>query len=378
MPRLQVIHELWRGAWDHLRHRAPDNVPGLDFLRSCAILLVFTGHASEAFGAPHWFSRLPISNYGWTGVDLFFVLSGLLIGTQLWKELKRTGDIRIGRFLMRRGFRIWPLYSAFVLLAAAEVLLLGHSGSGLWADATYLSNYFHNQIGGSWSLSTEEQFYILAPLTLALCIRFLRLERMWLIPAVAPLILIGSRFWTMSQHSSLTVQQLDQVLYFPIHTHADGLAIGLLLAWLVVMRPNWIGSAKFRRFAAAGALLAGGALYVVKPILTNFTALGLIYAALVLLSLGGARTPRIVNWHGFYIVSRLSYGIYLNHLGLMAMGKPFKADGSPTFFLYYAVTLLLSIAVAALTFTLIEWPFLWLRDRWSGRARTMKATSATA
>ena len=109
----------------------------------------------------------PFVRWGWTGVDLFFVLSGLLIGTQLWRELDRTGDIRVGRFLLRRGLRIWPLYTSLVVSIFGEVVFLGRDGSGLWSDAAYLSNYFHCQIGGSWSLSTEEQFYILAPISLA-------------------------------------------------------------------------------------------------------------------------------------------------------------------------------------------------------------------
>ena len=377
--RLGIL-EPWRGAWDDLRNRPPLNLPALDFLRSCAILLVFTMHAAGSFGAPYWFSRLPVSYYGWTGVDLFFVLSGVLIGTQLWKELKKTGDIQIGRFLLRRGLRIWPLYTTFVLFVACEVLLLGRKGSGLWSDAIYLSNYFHCQIGGSWSLSTEEQFYILAAISFALCCRFVPLERMWALPALGPILLIGARFLTIQHHPSLTVLQRNRLLHFPIHTHADGLAIGLLLAWIAVMRPNWIRSAKFRWCASCAAGVTGIALYAIKPILTDFTALALIYGALALLGLSEARLPRILSWHGFYVGSRLSYGMYLNHFGLMEhLAKwGFKVNGSPAFFLSYPISLVLSIALAAITFSLIEWPFLWLRQQWLARGNVPQAACTTA
>jgi hypothetical protein len=156
--------DLWKGGFGDLRVRPKHNMPVLDVLRSCAILLVFTGHFAGYFKAARWFMATPAVNYGWTGVDLFFVLSGVLIGTQLWRELARTGDIRVGRFLLRRGLRIWPLYFSFVAFIAVEVVFFGRSSSGFWADAAYLSNYFHSQIEGGWSLSNEEQFYILAPL----------------------------------------------------------------------------------------------------------------------------------------------------------------------------------------------------------------------
>jgi peptidoglycan/LPS O-acetylase OafA/YrhL len=230
MAEVPSMNASWRSAWHDLRNRPEHNVPGLDFLRTCAILLVFTGHAAGSLGSPAWFAKLPFAYYGWTGVDLFFVLSGILIGSQIWRELKTTGDIQIGRFLLRRGLRIWPLYFVFIILVGCEVLFLGRDGSGLWADAAYVSNYFHCQVGGSWSLSTEEQFYVLAPLSLALFSRFLRLERMWVLPVLGPFLLIASRLLTIRHYPSMPVRQMDQLLYLPIHTHSDGLAIGLAIA----------------------------------------------------------------------------------------------------------------------------------------------------
>ncbi|MGH9519122.1 MAG: acyltransferase family protein [Terriglobales bacterium] len=102
-----------RAALHDLNLPAPGNVPGLDALRTMAILLVVMVHTQESVG-----SHIPFVGAGWTGVDLFFVLSGYLIGRQLWKEAQ-TGRIRIGRFLLRRGLRMWPLYffSALVIWA---------------------------------------------------------------------------------------------------------------------------------------------------------------------------------------------------------------------------------------------------------------------
>ena len=342
-------------------------MPVLDVLRSGAILLVFTGHFAAEFSAATWFSASPVAHYGWTGVDLFFVLSGVLIGMQLWRELARTGDIRVGRFLLRRGLRIWPLYFSFVALLAAEVVFLGRSGSGLWADATYLSDYFHCQLGGGWSLSIEEQFYILAPLSLVAFKRVLKPGRMWIVP-VASLLALNLDRLVRVWHSALPEAVLRQAMYFRIHTHADGLALGMLLAWGAVMRPR-ITSAAVRWPIAIAMLIAGVLIYRIMPVVTNFTALALIYGSFTLAGMAAVRIPAVLKWHGFYVISRLSFGMYLNHFGLLAhlftyMGGWRKSGGEPAFWACYAVSLLLSIGLAGLTFLLVEWPFLRLRALW--------------
>src|ERR1700733_7943814 len=90
-------------AITNLRDRPRGNVPSLDILRSAAILLVLSVHVGGSFNC--FLTPLPFVVGGWPGVDLFFILSGYLIGGQLWKELKATGTVQVGRFILRRGFR---------------------------------------------------------------------------------------------------------------------------------------------------------------------------------------------------------------------------------------------------------------------------------
>ncbi|HEX2933980.1 MAG TPA: acyltransferase, partial [Bacteroidales bacterium] len=85
---------------------------GLDHLRALAILLVMVFHYRQGF--PAWFA--PIGNIGWTGVDLFFVLSGYLIGYQLLKEMKNMNGISFRRFYLKRFFRIIPVYIVMLVL----------------------------------------------------------------------------------------------------------------------------------------------------------------------------------------------------------------------------------------------------------------------
>src|SRR5260221_10426293 len=103
--------DLFAGSIRDLLHPPTGQITFLDGLRTLAILLVVNAHLSaeftEVFGSNH-FSRLPFVTDGWIGVDLFFVLSGFFIGGQLWKEIQRTGKDAVGRFILRRGFRIWP------------------------------------------------------------------------------------------------------------------------------------------------------------------------------------------------------------------------------------------------------------------------------
>ena len=372
---------LFRGAVEDLRVRPRGNVPTLDVLRSIAILVVVTAHFAGEFEGVHWVQVFPAVYWGWTGVDLFFVLSGFLIGTQLWKEVSRTNRIRIGRFLLRRGLRIWPLYYSFVLVAAVRYLL-GRRQTGIWPDVFFLSNYFSGQIAGGWSLSTEEQFYILAPVSIALALLLFRPKRLWILPVGGLLLLMMNR--GISIHRSvLAVADLRQKLYFPIATHADGLAIGLLIAWVGVFYP-WFLKSRLSRLAAGAMVALGVGLYAVNQVLFNFLSLALIFGAAALWGISLEKTPKLLDLKIFYVISRLSYGMYLNHFAVLVIMRSYLLEvrrwgGEPMFWVLYLACVLASMAVAFVTFQLVEWPFLQLRTRWlSPHKEKTKAESQPA
>ena len=369
---------LFRGAFHDLIHPAKGNIAALDLLRSAAILLVFTGHFVDEYDATTRVKNLPISYWGWTGVDLFFVLSGLLIGSQLWRELAKTGKIRIGTFLLRRGLRIWPLYFSFVAFVAAETLL-GRRNSGIWADVFFVSNYFHCQIAGGWSLSSEEQFYILTPVLLSLFALILRQRKMWVVPLVGVGCLVAFRAATI-HHSGLGEAALRQKMYLPIHTHADGLAVGLFLSWISVYYPKRLSSAWFAAASSSAMLVLGLTLYASSRLLFNFTALGLIYGAFVMYGISVLPFPSVLRWRGFYVTSRLSFGLYLNHVGVLSRLHPIligwrTRGGEFGFWGCYLLSLAACLLVAALTFQFIEWPFLRIRAIWLDRRKSFAASS---
>ena len=353
------------------------NLPALDVLRSAAILLVFTGHYVGEFHASPRVQNFPLFRWGWTGVDLFFVLSGLLIGAQLWKELERTGRIRIGHFLLRRGLRIWPLYYAFIAFTLIAYFF-GKDLTGIWYDMTFLTNFVQGQVSGGWSLSTEEQFYIITPILLALFAIKLSPRRLWSVPLLAIGVLVSSRAW-VSAHSTLPEAALRQKLYYPIFTHADGLAIGVFLAWLSVFHKNWLRSRLLSIVGVLAMLVLGLAVYKANPILWNFTALGLIYGSLELYGISVLPLPWPLRWRGFYLISRLSFGLYLNHFIVLAFLYPrlygWSKGSLASFWVIYFFCLAVSLLVAMMTFLLIEWPFLRIRARWVDRSKLAAAGS---
>jgi peptidoglycan/LPS O-acetylase OafA/YrhL len=358
-------------AFRDLAQRPRGNTPALDVLRSAAILLVLSLHVGEFF--PLRIRNLPFVLYGWSGVDLFFVLSGFLIGGQLWKELKRDGDVNVGRFILRRGYRIWPLYYTFILVVGGVALLRGQLSRAFLSDFFCVSNYFHHKIAGGWSLSTEEQFYVLVPTMLWAGSRLLRRRSLVVLP-ILWLFLLPLFRW-------LTVRAAGHAngLYFPFHTHSDGLAMGLILAWIAVSRPAWMRSALgLNLLVPVAGLAVGLALRYTDQAVFRFSSLAVIYGSLVFFLLRASRLPGAVNFHAFYIVSRLSYGMYLNHfhvVDLIPWLKSLVGEGLVGFSICFLVSMVLSLAGAYITFALIEVPFLKLRERWI--ARTKAAALAT-
>lgn len=339
--------------------RPKGTVAGLDALRSLAVLLVIGGHVAGDFvtaAGPTRFSKFPLFYFGWTGVDLFFVLSGFLIGRQLWKELRDTNRIQVGRFLLRRGFRIWPLYF-FVVAFYAVVLGRAQLGfAGLGPDLLFVSNYITGQVSGGWSLSTEEQFYLIVPFLILVTNKFVALEKQILLPILLLLLLPLVR-----------AVSPENMVYTPIHTHCDGLAMGLIFAWASVVRPELLSPKPFASNSVGPSVAIGlGVVLRVAHKVFAFSSLALIFGGMtwwILRDLSPLR--RIYGWHGFYVISRLSYGMYLNHFLIIPRLMPLIArPGAVGMLLAYGGCVLVSILVSVVTFILIESPFLVLREKY--------------
>jgi peptidoglycan/LPS O-acetylase OafA/YrhL len=308
----------------------------LDVLRAVAILLVLGRHpvvGVPASGLLHWPATLWF-NFGWTGVDLFFVLSGFLVGGLLLGELHKRGQLDAKRFIIRRGFKIWPAYYALVL---GSVAIKTHQGGLRWALHLYWPNLLHVQnyvntelLSHTWSLAVEEHFYLALPLLLMVLTSFGRHRNaVRAVPLVAVMVMVlctAARFilnWNRPYS--------DATHYYPTHLRMDGLAMGVLLAYLHHFHPAVLPRLARRR----GLLLLAG-IAAISPMMfvdlenrfvwtIGFNLLYLGYACILVAFVytpvgdeGGVLgrffsgiLARALAWVGLF-----SYSIYLWHLSL--------------------------------------------------------------
>ena len=118
----------------------------LDFLRGIAIIMVIGYHGAmpaSAAGRLEPFIRA-WQSWGWTGVDLFFVLSGFLVGGLLFREIRLHGRLEVRRFIIRRGLKIWPMYYAFLCIGFPIVMLRSHLSIG-YTSHLFLPYLLHLQ-----------------------------------------------------------------------------------------------------------------------------------------------------------------------------------------------------------------------------------------
>src|SRR5579862_1036612 len=236
----------------------------LDILRGAAILLVLGDHWVIYPANAGKFRPLAqaLSNIGWTGVVLFFVLSGFLIGGLLMQEIQTYGRLDVQRFLVRRAFKIWPayyLYLAFLFVA------IGLRSGGRWGHAlhllkpnlVHLQNYTYHQAayaGHTWSLAIEEHFYLVLPFLLVFLASTNRKRLDW-IPWIAlalTLVCLGLR---LMHHGQVFHTYMIQN---PTHFRVDSLFTGVMLAYWYHFRPDLFASLARRR----GPLLVVALLFV--------------------------------------------------------------------------------------------------------------------
>jgi peptidoglycan/LPS O-acetylase OafA/YrhL len=189
--------------------------PQLDVLRGLAILLVLCRHYS-----PY---RL-LYECGWIGVDLFFVLSGFLISGLLFSEIRQTGKISIGRFLIRRGFKIYPPY--FFFLAISALIDKPIRWNLYLHQALFLQNYLPDRWAHTWSLAVEEHFYILLPLLIVFLVKRGRLDALKWIPLFALATCLMLRCAMLFRGMSYSA------VSFSSHTRFDSLFCGVGLGYL--------------------------------------------------------------------------------------------------------------------------------------------------
>ncbi|MBA2526443.1 MAG: acyltransferase [Pyrinomonadaceae bacterium] len=341
----------------------PSYIPELDGLRGIAIIAVVLFH----LGAPGF-------SLGWTGVNLFFVISGFLI-TGILLDTK-DGPHYFRNFYARRMLRIFPIYYLTLTAIVLYALKSGESVDDLPYYLFYGQNYvlsrhgwgadFPSLFDHTWSLAVEEQFYLFWPLVVV------TLTRRHLIRLLAALFVVA----LLTRAFSFFVLKNPVLLYTPLPSQFDGLATGAFIALITrTVEPLTLIRKKARLVFLCSGL--GLMLLVWRSGLNSywtptawgtnpenlilFTLLALFFGSLLVLALSGGNTlSNALRSAELRHIGEISYGLYLYHYPIFLLMDTWASrlfPGSQSFVLRIIVALaklLLTYATALASWHLLE------------------------
>lgn len=347
--------------------------PALDGLRGFAILGVLLQHN---------FSFLPVPKFGWVGVDLFFVLSGFLITEILLKTKEQKSFLP--NFYLRRVLRIFPLYYGSLIIffsfaplisefkdqytyySSNQGMLWMHLQNWLYIAKPKLDN--HTVFSHLWSLSVEEQFYLVWPLIILACNKTKKLA------AIIFIALFGSILFRFA--TWLYLGNGDPNFLLQYMTRIDGLCVGSLIAiWRTssanAVRGKVVGlGVTFVSLHAAAFILSK----TIFPSLPHFTIFGYSTIAVAFGILLNYLVEKRTSLTKFLFenspikgLGKISYGVYIYHWPIFVLFKIFVADRilklgvSQNIVISIAATTL-AILVSIASYNLFEKKILALRE----------------
>lgn len=338
--------------------------PQLDGLRFMAFSLVFVHHYARSGNA--LIDR--IADFGWTGVDLFLVLSSFLIFSLLLSEHASTGTISLKAFFIRRVLRIWPLYYPYLIVSFVTLAVARAPGWPIILKANFLTfllfvgNFSYPFFPGNdsfshlWAISLEEQFYLFVPFIVLYWSRPLQIHTL----AITLFCIAFAAVWRV---------------YFVANSHypavwamsparIDPFAVGAALAVLVRSKPEILSAPL--GWTMLGLAIAG--FYLVSSFpdfghnyhaVWQLAVVALMGGALCLAALAKGGPGKVLTLGPLPFLGKISYGLYVFHeLALFMTRKLWPALSWPSGLI---LALVISIAMATASYFLLERRFLLLK-----------------
>ncbi len=369
--------------------------PALHGMRFWAILSVVQFHITFILAAEQ---QIPIeetftgiSQSIFFGMDLFFILSGFLIGSILLRSLEVSGTQNVRRFYVRRVFRTFPSYYVVLTFLVLTTVLTAGQRAHLWYEYTYLTNFsslHRDQIVmfWGWSLALEEQFYLVVPLLMLLLHRIRSDRGRIIVLVVLALSALGSRIGVYLHGHPWNDLELYSAVYFRTYTRYDTILTGIILAIVEMRYGARIG--EWLKHPFHRALLALPAFFflwiVIHPVILGDeylqrvrlfiwgTGTSLMYfPALLLILHGDGWVQRFLSAPIYRRLATLGYGVYLVHIPVIdrvlvpiAHGLH---DGGMSMAILWPLSLVgvtaVSFVIAYLLHVFVEKPSLRIRER---------------
>lgn len=364
-------------------------LPQLDGLRFCAFLLVFVHHSPVFPGSR---AAAAVKEFGFVGVDLFFVLSAYLLIALLQREYTATGATDFGKYFIRRALRIWPLF--YVYIAACFVYFLASDGkdlaviTGRTIGHVFLVDNFFTAFDGHynplnftphlWTIAFEEQIYVFIPLLFTAIVALRRTPMAFAIIAGAIMVAEPILRWGVTRFSNS-----ELIPWTVPFLHFDTIFAGLLLGAgvgsrvkekipgdvFVIIGLLILGFVFFQPPDSDLFRASGRAVYL-------FTFLACAFFLIVLGNLDGRSwTARLLACQPFVFLGRISYGLYVWHWvgnefgpGLARQWLPALVSSQNSIVSWTSLVgtaLSLTVALSVTSYFVLERPFLRIKTRFT-------------
>lgn len=359
---------------------------GLDLMRAIAIIMVVAGHCLWIYPQDDSLFHQFLQLFGFFGVEIFFVLSGFLIGKILY-QLYLKEDFSIATvfyFLKRRWFRTFPNYYLVLLINIIIALFIGYETPYLWRYFFFLQNFKITMLPfftESWSLSVEEFAYVVLPFFILVLGYFVKPKNksrffLWAVLLLI-LIFISNKLYYQNTTTNSTLDQWNISLKAVVLYRLDSIFIGVLFSWIYLNYTSFWNKSNYLSLVLGTLLLLFlffslghfGLLIAKQPLFWNVIYLPLLSIAVA------CYLPFLSNWKvetsfiakPVTFISIISYSIYLLHysviLQLMKHFFPIDMHNRIGLYLFTLVYFVITILFSYLLYRFYEKPMMDLRDK---------------